>query len=238
MAHAPTKREVFTWKAIHEELLLREVLTLEPYQFRQGSKERGATWTKIAENLSEMGMKASQRSVREKFEKIVKDFKRKEAIEEQASGIEAEYTERDRAMIDILERMSECEMQLESNKEKENKENETAEEMRKKAMESFGETRKRRREENEELVTPERKRRCNSDVMEVLKGSLEMKKKEQEQARELRERELNLMEDQVKQQKEFTRSMMEQQQQFQQQQQPVTMSILNTLAQIAKNLNN
>ncbi len=55
-------------------------------------------------------------------------------------------------------------------------------------MESFGETRKRRREENDELVTPERKMRRNSDVMEVLKGSLEMKKKEQEQAKELRER--------------------------------------------------
>ena len=105
-------------------------------------------------------------------------------------------------------------------------------------MESFGETRKRQCEENDELVTPERKRRRNSDVMEVLKGSLEMKQKEQEQAKELRERELNLMEDQFKQQKEFTRSMMEQQQQLQQQQQAITMSILNTLAQITKNLNN
>ena len=45
------------------------------------------------------------------------EFKRKEAIEERASGINAEYTERDRAMVDILERMSECEMQMESNKE-------------------------------------------------------------------------------------------------------------------------
>ncbi len=113
MANAPAKRE-------------------EPYQFRQGSKKRGATWTKIAENLSEIGMKASQRSVREKFEKIVKEFKCKEAIEERASGIDAEYTERGRAMVDILERMSECEMQMESNKEKENREKETAEEMRKK----------------------------------------------------------------------------------------------------------
>ena len=72
--------------------------------------------------------------------------------------------------------------------------------------------------------------------MEVLKGSLKMKKKEQEQARELRERELNLMEDHLKRQEDFTRTIMEQQQQFQQQQQAVTMSILNTLAQITKNL--
>ena len=81
-------------------------------------------------------------------------------------------------------------------------------------MESFRETRRRRAEQNEELVTPERMRRRDSDVMEVLKGSLEMKKKEQEQARELRDRELNLIDNQLKGQEEFTRSMMEQQQQF------------------------
>ena len=73
----------------------------------------------MAENLSGMGMKARQRSVREKFEKIVKDFKQKEAIEERGSGIDVEYTERDRAMVDILERMSEYEMTLESMNEKE-----------------------------------------------------------------------------------------------------------------------
>ena len=53
IANAPAKREVFTWNAIYEELLLQEVLPLEPFQYRQGSKE-----TKIAVNLSEMGMKA------------------------------------------------------------------------------------------------------------------------------------------------------------------------------------
>lgn len=230
--------DVFTWKAMHEELLLREVLVLEPFKYRQGSKDRGATWTQIAKKLSEMGMKASQRSVREQFEKLVKEFKRKETIEEQESGIDAEYTERDRTMIDILERMHECDMQLESNIQKEIKEKETAEEMRREATDSFGETRKRRcTKENEKLITPERKRIRNSDVMDVLKGSLEMKKKEQEQAKELRERELNFMESQLMRQEEFIRSIMKQQQQFQQQQQAVTMSILNTLAQTTKSLN-
>ncbi len=131
MANAPAKCEVFTWKAIHEDLLLQEVLLLEPFQYRQGSKERVASWTKIAEHLSGMGMKARQRSVMEKFEKIVKDFKQKEAMEEQGSGIDVEYTVRDRAMVGILERMSEYEMTLESMNEKENKGKGKAEEMRK-----------------------------------------------------------------------------------------------------------
>jgi hypothetical protein len=41
--------------------------------------------------------------VREKFEKIVKDFKQKEAMEERASGIDVDYTERDRATVYIEE---------------------------------------------------------------------------------------------------------------------------------------
>ena len=59
-------------------------------------------------------MEESQRSVREKFEKLVTDFKQKEAARERESGIDVEYTERDRAMVDILERMNEYKVVLES----------------------------------------------------------------------------------------------------------------------------
>ena len=55
--------ENFTWKTIHENLLLRELLLLEPFQYQQGTKEKKAVWSKIAENLTELGMKANQRSV-------------------------------------------------------------------------------------------------------------------------------------------------------------------------------
>ena len=138
-------------------------------------------------------------------------------------------------MVDILERMNEYEVALESKKDKDIQEKATAED-RKKAAETVGETRRRHSEENDE-ITPERKqRRRNSDVIEVLKGSLEMKRKEQEQAGQLRESEILLMERQFQRQDEFQRAMMEQQQQFQQQQQAVTMSMLNTLAEITKNL--
>ena len=242
------KRALFTWKDIHEDLLLQEVLLLEPFQYRSGSKERGAVWSTIAENLSKSGMKVSQRSVREKFDKLVKEFKRKEAMEQRASGIEVEYTERDVAMTDIIERMNELELVLGNKKEKEKQDQATAEEMRMKATERIGQTRKRHSEESEdgELVTPERKRRRNSsDVMDVLKGSLEVKRKEQEEAKKLRERELAYMENQSQRQDEFQRIMLQQQQQFQQQQQQfqqqqqaVTMSVMKALAEITKNLRN
>ena len=45
---AIAKREHFIWKRKHEAMLLREVLVEEPYKYRPGSKERGISWTKIA----------------------------------------------------------------------------------------------------------------------------------------------------------------------------------------------
>ncbi len=78
------------------------MLLLDGFQYRQGTKEMGTGWTKIAENLTTLGMKASQRSVREKFGKLVTEFKRKEAAEERASGVEVDYTERDQA-IEIID---------------------------------------------------------------------------------------------------------------------------------------
>ena len=71
------KREVFIWKQTHEDFLLKEVLVVEPHQFRIGSKERGAAWTTIANNLTQLGMKVTQRAVRERFDKILTSSSKK-----------------------------------------------------------------------------------------------------------------------------------------------------------------
>ena len=75
------KRGLFVWREHHEMCLLRKVLTHEPYRFRFGSEERGAAWTAIACQLEDMGMKVNQRSVREKFTRMMTSFKKKEAQE-------------------------------------------------------------------------------------------------------------------------------------------------------------
>ena len=89
------KRELFIWKRKHEALLLREVLVEEPHKYRPGSKERGIAWDKIAEHLNsqESGMKVTKRSVREKFDKLYQDFKKREREESRASGVDVEYDE-------------------------------------------------------------------------------------------------------------------------------------------------
>ena len=230
------KREIFVWKQRHEDYLLREVLVLEPYQFRSGTKERGAVWC---------GMKVSQRSVRERFEKIIKEFKAKEAKEVRASRVDVEYTERDKLLTDIVEKMEEFEEAMEKVKGNEKKDRESAEEMRKRAVEQLGETRRRHALANDDvldaevlesdegiLVTPEkRRRRSNGDIMKILEQSLATKRVEHEESSRLREREIALMENQMLSQQQFQRTLLEQQQQ-----QNVTFAMVTTLSELVKNM--
>ena len=75
-----------------------------------------------------------------------------------------------------------------------------------------------------------------SDVMQLLKDSIEMKRKEHELAAHTKEKEMDIWRTQMDQQQQFLRAMMDQQQQFQQQQQAVAVSMMSTLAEIAKNM--
>ena len=75
-----TKRENFVWKKWHEEILLTEVSTVEPYKFKFGSKERGKAWREVSDNLNalkDLGFKTTHRCVRDKFEKMLRILRRK-----------------------------------------------------------------------------------------------------------------------------------------------------------------
>lgn len=74
-----------------EKMLLTEVITTEPCQFKARTKERGSAWTEIAERLASCGLKVKKRSVREKFDKLMKDFLKKESEEKKQSGVNIEY---------------------------------------------------------------------------------------------------------------------------------------------------
>ena len=143
----------------------------------------------IAENLEGIGMKANQRSLRERFNRMIDIFKKKEADEKRASGVDVQFTENDQALLDNMERMEECDEdseQTEKEKQKELKEKETAaEEMRKRAVERLGETRKKARvsdKENEE--TPDGKRKRSRETVEVLKESIKATKEKEEAKKE------------------------------------------------------
>ena len=145
------------WTKHHDVLLCREVLVIQPFQFKHGTHDRGQCWERIANNLNLVErphFMVDQRSVRDRFNKLERDYKRKKACEERASGISPEEPdELQQALENITEMAREQREQLLRGEVKKKndieKERETAETVKKRAMERMGETRERENVERE-----------------------------------------------------------------------------------------
>ena len=174
------------WTYEHDVMLMREVLLHEPWMHRRGSPERGKVWDKIAESLNglntTMYFKVTQRSVRDRYNLLVENYKKKEREEARASGIDAEETELDQSVADAIERFREADEnhQQESEEKKGKIEADTkkAIEMRKRSLETFGETKER----NGEEVKCKRARNSGSETIQYLreKSENELKLREEE----------------------------------------------------------
>ena len=71
-------------------MLCREILVIELFDFKYGSRERGKAWETIAHTLNQSSgpkFNVDERAVRDHFLKLVRIFKRKVAEEERASGL-------------------------------------------------------------------------------------------------------------------------------------------------------
>ena len=67
------------WSKEHDIFLCHEILVTHPYQLKYGSRERGQCWEKITNALNLVEgprFVVDQRSVRDRFIKLEKDFKR------------------------------------------------------------------------------------------------------------------------------------------------------------------
>ena len=134
------------WTKEHDVLLGKEVMLFELWKYKLGSRERGNCLDRIAESLNQLQepfFNVSQKSIRDRLKILERDFKRKDRFERNASGISPEKSEIDVIMEDYLERKEEQERESEKISDKTAKDKASAEEMRKKAMESLGETKKR-----------------------------------------------------------------------------------------------
>ena len=80
-AYFPSISGPFRWTEARNTVLLREVLTLEPFLYKIGIKEAGQKWTATAETVNHYNIfreiPRDQRSVREQFNKLLKDLKKK-----------------------------------------------------------------------------------------------------------------------------------------------------------------
>lgn len=166
--------------------------------------DRGEIWRNIAMNLnanSQLEFKATDRSCRDTFNKVMREFEEKDKEEKRASGINAEYDEFMQLCQDIKERIEESLQVTEKEKQKQAQEKTLASDMRQKAMETLGSTKKRKSESDEE--SPKKpSRRKSGDTLEYLKESMAVKLQQIEAEKELKQRELDLREAELKQQQQ------------------------------------
>eukprot|EP00794_Sanderia_malayensis_P012409 gene12409-13693_t len=139
------------WTSENDQLLLREVIAIEPYLMKPYTRERGQAWTEIAQNLNKISkpmFRVSQRSVHEHYTLLGKQYIAKTANESRTSGIEVEVTPSDQLLEDIIEKTREAAKEFAGLEEAENakakKEQAAVNDVKNKALESLSETMKRK----------------------------------------------------------------------------------------------
>lgn len=227
-----------TWTTEHDILLVREVLTVNPYKEQKGSRERAKLWEEIAINLNAVQspkFSVTLRSVRDRVNLVlIKNYKKKIADEEKASGIAVdEPSELDVALEEICEKSdaSDRDQQAMSKerRDKVEKEQKEAEDMRAKALEKVGQTRKRVLADDDDTDSdsnckPQRRgRRTGGETIAYLQEKSEKEFQIRHEELELKKQQLA---SQQKQQKDMAEQLVRQQEQqqtmfanFQQQQQ-------------------
>ena len=161
------------WTKDHDVLLIREILVFRSFTFMFGSRERGQAWDKIADTFNtvqQVRFSVDQRGVRERYAKLEKAYKKKMREEHQASGISPEINELDQG-LETIEMTESAQIEIsetqESKQKKLTRNKETAEEVRKRAMERLSQTKARERDGQESAT---KKRRTQFDRWEYLQN--------------------------------------------------------------------
>ena len=191
-----------SWNEMKDVQLCREVLVVEPYKHKKGSRERGQLWTTISDNLNNIpGFTVTARAVRERLQTLEVKFKRNNNIEIKATGINPEQTELDTLLEEIVARSTEYEnsfdekTQLEQTKDQNEKQ--LGEHVRMQALETYKETQKRQSEDGEPSSSkPKRQRNTGSDTVAFLKEKMERDIGTREKELTIREKELALQQQQ------------------------------------------
>lgn len=190
-------RSPFEWSEQHDDLLLREVLVVEPFKYKPGSPRRGQAWTQIADilnSIEEPKFRVNQRAVRDRYNLLEKGFKKKISEEERASGINPpELTDLELAIQEIIEKS--CNAANEYTQCNTDNEKQKAEEMRRKSLETFSETKARLDCSDDDIPKAKKSRGSGSETMAFLS-------KKAESDLELRREELRLKHEELAQQKE------------------------------------
>ena len=163
------------WTSDHDILLCREVLLVEPFNHKPSTRERGQAWDTIADDLNsitDVKFSVNKRSVRDRFNLLVDKFKKQERDLERASGIDFEENEIDQLLRELVEKSEQAATAHEKNTfaKKVAVENDkaAAEDQRSKAMESLGETKKRKSLMEDESPPQRKTRNTGSETLAYL----------------------------------------------------------------------
>ena len=72
------KKEAMKWNKLKDEMLIREILTQKPWEYRSKSQERGQVWDNIAYVLNLLdGFMVNQRFIRDRYKTLATKYKQK-----------------------------------------------------------------------------------------------------------------------------------------------------------------
>ena len=222
----------------------------EPFLYKTGSKEAGQKWTEVAEKLNCYDlfreMPRDQRSVRDQFNKLMGNYKRKRSMEEKSSGINPDPpTENEEVLEEIIEMIQSTPIKNPSvDSKNEEKKRKDALATREIAMTTWKKAAKRSKEHVEdeessdddenlrEQPKPARKRRkrsCTDPIKYLVQKSAkesELKKEELE----LKRQELELKAEQQKQQFQLQQLQLQQMMETQQSTQNLFVAVIEKLS--------
>lgn len=161
-----------TWTEEKDKIMLTAMAGEGVFDTKAGSRERGSTWQAVADSLNCQELQrfnVNQRSVRDRFNILAKKVKTKLLKEEKESGGgESDLSESEKLVEELIAMSDESdkrsEDQSDAKREAVAKEKKQALEMRERALERLGETRKRTEGEKPEEKKAATKRRRRSGV--------------------------------------------------------------------------
>ena len=179
------------WTREKDLVLLQEIAAEGVMHQKPKSRDKGCAWQKVVDNINCLpGYEVSSRSVRDRYNNLVKKHKVKMGKEERATGGGgSELSEWESILEELIEINEESEQRAaEENHAKEilvNEDKAKAIEMRKRAMETVGETKTRTGNGSKE----EKRRRSASQSLQWLQDAIKSKQLQAEEERKAQEEE-------------------------------------------------
>ena len=209
------------WIEEKDELLCREIFAGNVFNGTKRSTVARGKWEKLAENLNKQDVffKVDKRTVRDRYNNLARELRKKSKNEEKASGRETEMTNLENALEDLIEREDAAESENRAVDEQKKQDRENAADMRNRAIESVRQTKKRKESDDSENEGRKLKKRSNGNA------TVAYLREKNERLQEFRKEELEVKRLQLKKEENFMKVMMSQQQQMQEFQATMNMQV-------------